>query len=274
MGKKDRKAKGKGRDAALLRAEESAAARRAFVRPPTAAEKKGAGAGGGGEDATGGTSDVASDAASDKSDSIAQCDSSDGFDPADLDLSEAEEAGGGEGTVGGSTSAKKKEAAALRGGAGGQKESEEEAAAEGADAAAAATSAPTTAAAAAASSLAAAASAAAAAEGARDAKRIQSGMAWGELHLCRKLVRSLMNMKLFSPTHIQKEAIPVALQGKDVLGTAETGQSVSQSVNPQMLRSRKDRWGPLGRCLDVHPDVPAGAAWVPAGASYHQHYRR
>ena len=46
---------------------------------------------------------------------------------------------------------------------------------------------------------------------------------FSDLNLPQALSLSLGQMKFLSPTPIQKAAIPVALEGKDVLGTAQTG---------------------------------------------------
>lgn len=46
---------------------------------------------------------------------------------------------------------------------------------------------------------------------------------WAALNLSKPLLRALYEMGYEQPTVIQKEAIPVALEGHDVLGMAETG---------------------------------------------------
>lgn len=46
---------------------------------------------------------------------------------------------------------------------------------------------------------------------------------WAKLHLSRPLLKALADLGFHRPTTIQKQAIPVALQGRDVLGTAQTG---------------------------------------------------
>ncbi|KAF8820678.1 DEAD/DEAH box Rna helicase family protein [Cardiosporidium cionae] len=46
---------------------------------------------------------------------------------------------------------------------------------------------------------------------------------WADLSLCRPLLRAVSSLNFDSPTPIQRDVIPLALQGKDILGTAETG---------------------------------------------------
>lgn len=52
---------------------------------------------------------------------------------------------------------------------------------------------------------------------------------WAKLHLSRPLLKALVDLKFTVPTIVQKQAIPVALQGRDVLATAQTGKIVFTS---------------------------------------------
>jgi superfamily II DNA/RNA helicase len=52
---------------------------------------------------------------------------------------------------------------------------------------------------------------------------VSSFSTFNELSLPDALSKSLGKMNFISPTPIQKQAIPVALEGKDILGTAQTG---------------------------------------------------
>ena len=59
-----------------------------------------------------------------------------------------------------------------------------------------------------------------------------------QLNLPKKLLTALETMKFKEPTQIQAETIPVALDGHDVLGTAQTGTgktgafAIPLSANP------------------------------------------
>ncbi|CEM25330.1 unnamed protein product [Vitrella brassicaformis CCMP3155] len=52
---------------------------------------------------------------------------------------------------------------------------------------------------------------------------LASGTGWVDLHLSRPLIKALNDMGFTEATPIQRDAIPHALQGRDILGTAETG---------------------------------------------------
>lgn len=50
------------------------------------------------------------------------------------------------------------------------------------------------------------------------------GNDWARMHLSKPLLKALQDLGFSKPTIIQKHAIPHALQGRDILGTAQTGQ--------------------------------------------------
>lgn len=60
---------------------------------------------------------------------------------------------------------------------------------------------------------------------------------FNELSLPEALSKSLGKMNFISPTPIQQQAIPVALQGKDVLGTAQTGTGKTGAFGIPLLTS-------------------------------------
>uniref|UniRef100_A0A8C9GT80 RNA helicase n=1 Tax=Piliocolobus tephrosceles TaxID=591936 RepID=A0A8C9GT80_9PRIM len=46
---------------------------------------------------------------------------------------------------------------------------------------------------------------------------------WSDLHLSRPFLKVLYELKFNNPTYIQKDVIPLALEGKSILATSETG---------------------------------------------------
>ena len=52
-------------------------------------------------------------------------------------------------------------------------------------------------------------------------------MKFEEFNLSEPLMRAIRNQGFVEPTPVQEKAIPAALQGKDVLGTAQTGTGKS-----------------------------------------------
>lgn len=49
---------------------------------------------------------------------------------------------------------------------------------------------------------------------------------WARMHLSKPLLKALNDLDFKKPTIIQRDAIPLALQGRDVLGTAQTGKTI------------------------------------------------
>ena len=48
-------------------------------------------------------------------------------------------------------------------------------------------------------------------------------MTFRELNISEPILKALVNKKYETPTPIQEQAIPVALEGRDLLGLAQTG---------------------------------------------------
>ena len=62
-----------------------------------------------------------------------------------------------------------------------------------------------------------------------------------EFALSEDLNKSIKNMGFSQPTPIQAEAIPVALKGKDILGSAQTGSGKTAAFSiPIIERLKKD----------------------------------
>eukprot|EP00931_Biecheleriopsis_adriatica_P036393 TRINITY_DN20968_c0_g1_i1.p1 TRINITY_DN20968_c0_g1~~TRINITY_DN20968_c0_g1_i1.p1 ORF type:complete len:421 (-),score=85.16 TRINITY_DN20968_c0_g1_i1:903-2144(-) len=60
-------------------------------------------------------------------------------------------------------------------------------------------------------------------------EHLKTGMHFAELRLSRPLLRACSDLKFDSPTPIQRDVIPPALKGLDVLATAETGSGKTAS---------------------------------------------
>src|SRR5215469_18706900 len=58
-----------------------------------------------------------------------------------------------------------------------------------------------------------------------------------QLGLHPSLLRALRDLKFTEPTPIQAQAIPVALQGRDVLGGAQTGSGKSAAFGLPLIHS-------------------------------------
>eukprot|EP00919_Chromeraceae_sp_WS-2016_P048196 GHVR01114187.1.p1 GENE.GHVR01114187.1~~GHVR01114187.1.p1 ORF type:complete len:210 (+),score=66.86 GHVR01114187.1:89-718(+) len=52
---------------------------------------------------------------------------------------------------------------------------------------------------------------------------LRTGIEWSEMSLSRPLLRAINDLGHKEPTPVQKHCIPVALEGRDILATAETG---------------------------------------------------
>lgn len=46
--------------------------------------------------------------------------------------------------------------------------------------------------------------------------------AWGQLDLCEPIVNALKYYKFCEPTQVQTRSLPKALEGRDIIGVAET----------------------------------------------------
>ncbi|XP_023291880.2 probable ATP-dependent RNA helicase DDX47 isoform X1 [Lucilia cuprina] len=75
---------------------------------------------------------------------------------------------------------------------------------------------------------------------AADGDKDDKPMTWKELGLNDTLCKSCEELKWKAPSKIQKEAIPVALQGKDVIGLAETGSGKTGAFALPILQALLD----------------------------------
>lgn len=66
-------------------------------------------------------------------------------------------------------------------------------------------------------------------QGATRGSHLETGMHFAELRLSRPLLRAVKDLKFESPTPIQRDVIPPALKGLDILATAETGSGKTAS---------------------------------------------
>ena len=80
------------------------------------------------------------------------------------------------------------------------------------------------------------------------------------LNLCQPLLDALDEIGYVSPTPIQAQAIPDLIEGRDILGCAQTGTGKNRSIrlaNPRCDGQRSvDRLTPHPRSNDV-PDTRA-----------------
>lgn len=63
----------------------------------------------------------------------------------------------------------------------------------------------------------------------KTAEHLRTSSSFEELRLCRPLLRAVAELHFDTPTPIQRDVIPPALQGLDVLATAETGSGKTAS---------------------------------------------
>jgi ATP-dependent RNA helicase RhlE len=78
----------------------------------------------------------------------------------------------------------------------------------------------------------------------------QSGLSFDGLGIAPKVLELLDKMRFKIPTPIQHKAIPIAIEGKDVIGVAQTGTGKTLAfVVPIIQRLCQDR----GRCLILVP---------------------
>ncbi|KAM7353849.1 putative ATP-dependent RNA helicase DDX47 [Cochliomyia hominivorax] len=76
--------------------------------------------------------------------------------------------------------------------------------------------------------------------GSDDATKDDKPLTWKELGLNDTLCKACEELKWKAPSKIQKEAIPVALQGKDVIGLAETGSGKTGAFALPILQALLD----------------------------------
>ncbi|WP_419775157.1 DEAD/DEAH box helicase [Ignavigranum ruoffiae] len=65
-------------------------------------------------------------------------------------------------------------------------------------------------------------------------------MKFNELHLRKELIETIEEMGFEEPTPIQQEAIPIALQGQDLIGQAQTGTGKTAAFGLPMLNKLVD----------------------------------
>ena len=60
-------------------------------------------------------------------------------------------------------------------------------------------------------------------------------MTFQELGIADRLLRALDNLKITTPTPIQAQAIPAGLEGKDLVGIAQTGTGKTLAFGLPMI---------------------------------------
>jgi len=84
-----------------------------------------------------------------------------------------------------------------------------------------------------------------------------NNISFSELGLADPILRALTNRKHFVPTLIQAQAIPVLLNGKDVLGIAQTGTGKTAAfalpILQQLFKNRRDKPSRNPRALVLAP---------------------
>eukprot|EP00922_Rhytidocystis_sp_ex-Travisia-forbesii_P048056 GHVS01071593.1.p1 GENE.GHVS01071593.1~~GHVS01071593.1.p1 ORF type:complete len:578 (+),score=26.84 GHVS01071593.1:29-1735(+) len=80
--------------------------------------------------------------------------------------------------------------------------------------------------------------------------------AWTDLRLSKPLLMALSDLQFDSPTPIQREAIPMGLQGRDILGTAQTGSGKTAAF---LLPILERLWqSPSVHSRKITPNGPVG----------------
>ena len=81
-------------------------------------------------------------------------------------------------------------------------------------------------------------------------------MSFRELGLAPYIIKSIVNQAYSKPTQIQEKAIPVILQGKDVLGIAPTGSGKTAAYALPILQKLKGKTSTKNRHINVLVLVP------------------
>jgi ATP-dependent RNA helicase RhlE len=76
-------------------------------------------------------------------------------------------------------------------------------------------------------------------------------MSFQEMGLMDAVVHGVQSLGFVEPTPIQERCIPLVLQGRDVIGSAQTGTGKTAAFALPILSKLKDRRGP--RCLVLEP---------------------
>src|SRR5712672_2802928 len=76
-------------------------------------------------------------------------------------------------------------------------------------------------------------------------------MSFQEMGLMDAVVHGVQSLGFVEPTPVQERCIPLILQGRDVIGSAQTGTGKTAAFALPILSRLKDRRGP--RCLVLEP---------------------
>src|SRR5258708_10297650 len=76
-------------------------------------------------------------------------------------------------------------------------------------------------------------------------------MSFQEMGLMDAVVHGVQSLGLLQPTPVQERCIPLILQGRDVIGSAQTGTGKTAAFALPILSRLKERRGP--RCLVLEP---------------------
>src|ERR1700741_178769 len=76
-------------------------------------------------------------------------------------------------------------------------------------------------------------------------------MSFQDLGLLESVVHGVQSLGFVEPTPVQERCIPLILQGRDVIGSAQTGTGKTAAFALPILSKLKERRGP--RCLVLEP---------------------
>src|SRR5258708_27136572 len=76
-------------------------------------------------------------------------------------------------------------------------------------------------------------------------------MSFQEMGLMDAVVHGVQSLGFVEPTPVQERCIPLILQGRDVIGSAQTGTGKTAAFALPILSRLKERRGP--RCLVLEP---------------------
>src|SRR5260370_18534925 len=76
-------------------------------------------------------------------------------------------------------------------------------------------------------------------------------MSFQEMGLMDAVVHGVQSLGFIEPTPVQERCIPLILQGRDVIGSAQTGTGKTAAFALPILSKLKERRGP--RCLVLEP---------------------
>ena len=83
----------------------------------------------------------------------------------------------------------------------------------------------------------------------------ESELSFGDLGLCKPLVKACSDLGFLNPSEIQEKVIPVALKGSDVLICAQTGSGKTGAFALPILHklTRRDKYNKVTRCIILSP---------------------